>query len=400
MRAGLIESIVADAGYLTGLRRDLHTHPEIAFQEQRTSDVIAQALTSWNIPIHRGIGRTGVVGVLKSGTGTMAVGLRADMDALPIAEHNTFAHASTYVGRMHACGHDGHMAMLLAAAKYLSEHRDFDGTIYLIFQPAEEGAGGANEVIKDGLFSRFPMQAIFGIHNWPGLKLGQFAIASGPIFASNSTFKIVIRGEGAHAAFPHEGRDPIPAVCQMVQAFQTILTRNKRPLDAGVVSVTMIHTGEANNAVPSSCEVQGTVRAFSLEVLDLIERRMHEIADATCRAFELSCDFELRRITPATINDPAQTKFARNVLCKLVGEQNVLEFEPTTAAEDFSFYQSELPGCFFVIGNGSGEHRVRGHGPDACHLHSPSYDFNDELIVLGGSMWAHLAKDWLAASAA
>ena len=396
--SGLIESIVNHERYLTTLRRDLHAHPEIGFQERRTSDVIAQTLSGWNIPVHRGIAKTGIVGVIKSGSSGRAVGLRADMDALPIAEHNCFEHASIHAGTMHACGHDGHIAMLLGAAKYLSEHRNFDGTVYLIFQPAEEGAGGAGEMVKDGLFDRFPMQAIFGVHNWPGLKVGQFAIAQGPVFASNSAFKIVIRGTGAHAAFPHEGRDPIPATCQMVQAFQTIMTRNKRPLDAAVISVTMIHTGEAANVVPSRCEIQGTVRAFTLDVLDLIEQRMRAIADATCRSFELACEFEFRRITPATVNDPAQTKFARNLLGMLVGEQNVLEFEPTTAAEDFSFYQLHAPGCYFLIGNGDGDHRAVGHGAEACRLHSPSYDFNDELIVLGGSMWARLAEGWLSAS--
>jgi hippurate hydrolase len=270
--------------------------------------------------------------------------------------------------------------------------------VYLIFQPAEEAGGGAREMIRDGLFKRFPMEAIFGIHNWPGLKVGQFAIASGPIFGSSSTFRILIRGKGAHAAFPHEGIDPLSVACQMVPAFQTIMTRNKRPIDPGVISVTMIHAGEANNVIPETCELQGTVRTFTLEVLDLIERRMRQIAEATCRAFEAICHFEFQRHYPPTINHLRETEFARNLLNTLVGQHNVLAFEPTTGAEDFSYYLLEKPGCYFVIGNGEGGHRISGHGGGPCMLHNSSYDFNDALVPLGGSMWAHLAQAWLQAS--
>src|SRR5689334_9040645 len=270
----LIDTILADAPAITAIRRDLHKHPELCFHEERTADVIAKALTDWGIPIHRGLGKTGVVGIVKNGTSSRAVGLRADIDALPMTERNQFPHASSYLGRMHACGHDGHTAMLLAAAKHLATNRNFDGTVYLVFQPAEEGGGGAREMIKDGLFDKFPMEAMFGAHNWPGMKAGQFALKSGPVFASSNEFKITIRGKGAHAAMPHNGVDPVPIACQMVQAFQNIISRNKRPIDAGVISVTMIHAGEATNVVPDSCELQGTVRTFTLEVLDLIERRM------------------------------------------------------------------------------------------------------------------------------
>ena len=237
----LIEPILADAAAIATLRRDIHAHPELCFQEVRTSDLIAQALTDWGIEVHRGLGRTGVVGVIRSGTSARAIGLRADIDALPMTERNTFAHASVHAGRMHACGHDGHTAMLLAAAKYLSRQRNFDGTVYLIFQPAEEGGGGAREMIHDGLFERFPMQAIFGAHNWPGMAVGQFALKAGPCYASSNEFKITLRGKGAHGAMPHLGVDPVPAACAMVQGFQTIISRNKRPLDTGVISVTMIH---------------------------------------------------------------------------------------------------------------------------------------------------------------
>jgi hippurate hydrolase len=392
----LIESILADASAVAAIRRDIHKHPELCFQEVRTADVIAKALTDWGIPVHRGLGTTGVVGIVKNGTSSRAVGLRADIDALPMTEHNTFAHASVHPGRMHACGHDGHTAMLLAAAKHLATNRNFDGTVYLVFQPAEEGGGGAREMIKDGLFRQFPMEAMFGAHNWPGLGVGQFALRSGPVFASSNEFRIVIRGKGSHAALPHNGIDPVPVACQMVQAFQTIITRNKRPIEAGVISVTMIHAGEATNVVPDSCEIQGTVRTFTLETLDLIERRMEEVARHTCAAFGAECEFEFRRNYPPTINHDAETAFARQVMTEVVGADNVIEFEPTMGAEDFSFFLQEKPGCYFLIGNGDGAHREGGHGLGPCNLHNPSYDFNDDLIPLGATLWVRLAERWLA----
>jgi amidohydrolase len=391
----MIESILADAAAIAAVRRDLHAHPELCFEERRTADVIARQLTDWDIPIHRGLGTTGVVAILKNGSSDRAVGLRADIDALPMTEHNTFAHASKHAGKMHACGHDGHTAMLLAAAKHLAKHRNYDGTVYLIFQPAEEGGGGAREMIKEGLFETFPMEAIFGAHNWPGMAVGQFALKSGPAFASSNEFKIVIHGKGSHAAMPNNGIDPVPVACQLVQAFQTIITRNKRPIDAGVISVTMIHTGEATNVVPDSCEIQGTVRTFTLEVLDLIEQRMKEISEHTCAAFGASCEFEFVRNYPPTINHPAETEFARSVMAELVGPENVQEFEPTMGAEDFSYFLQAKPGCYFLIGNGDGSHRIGGHGMGPCMLHNPSYDFNDELIPLGATLWVNLAEKWL-----
>ena len=307
----LLKPILADADALASLRRDLHAHPELGYQEQRTAALIADTLTQWGIPVHRGLGGTGVVGIVRNGSSARALGLRADIDALPVTERNTFAHASVHQGRMHACGHDGHTAMLLAAARYLAAHRGFDGTVYLVFQPAEEGGGGARAMIRDGLFERFPMEAIFGIHNWPGLAAGQFALRAGPVFASTSEFKVTIRGRGAHAAMAHISIDPLPVACQIVQAFQTVISRNKRPLDPAVISTTMIRAGEATNVIPEACELQGTVRTFTVEVLDMIEQRS------------------------------------------------------------------------------------AGHGAGPCMLHNPSYDFNDELIPLGGSMWVRLAEKWL-----
>ena len=394
----VIDSIATQAAGIAALRRDIHAHPELCFEEVRTADLVAAKLTEWGIPIHRGMGTTGVVGIVHGRDGGACgrgVGLRADMDALPMQEFNTFAHASQHQGKMHACGHDGHTAMLLAAAQHLARHRDFDGTVYLIFQPAEEGGGGANEMMKDGLFEKFPMQAVFGMHNWPGMPIGTFAVGPGPVMASTSEFKITIRGKGSHGAMPHMGVDPVPIACQMVQAFQTIISRNKKPVDAGVISVTMIHAGEATNVVPDSCELQGTVRTFTLEVLDLIERRMRQVAEHTCAAHEATCEFEFDRNYPPTINTPAEAEFARQVMIGIVGEAHVLPQEPTLGGEDFAYMLQAKPGAYCFIANGTGDHRAMGHGGGPCTLHNPSYDFNDDLIPLGATYWVRLAEQWL-----
>jgi hippurate hydrolase len=321
------------------------------------------------------------------------------MDALPMTELNTFAHASQHTGKMHACGHDGHTAMLLAAAQHLSKNRHFDGTVYLIFQPAEEGGGGAREMIQDGLFERFPMEAVFGMHNWPGMPVGSFAASTGPVMASSNEFHITIHGKGAHAALPHNGIDPVPVACQMVMAFQTIITRNKKPVDAGVISVTMIHTGEATNVVPDSCVIQGTVRTFTFEVLDLIEQRMREIAEHTSAAFGATCEFRFKRNYPPTVNHPAETAFARQVLADIVGADGVKPQEPTMGAEDFAYMLQARPGCYLFIGNGDGAHRSGyeggSHDVGPCMLHNPHYDFNDDLIPLGATYWVRLSEQWL-----
>jgi hippurate hydrolase len=352
-------------------------------------------LTDAGIEIHRGLGKTGLVGVIRNGTSSRAIGLRADMDALPMTEHNHFAHASVYPGKMHACGHDGHTAMLLAAARHLARHRHFDGTVYLVFQPAEEGGGGAREMIKDGIFERFPMDAIFGMHNWPGMAAGKFAICDGPAMASSNEFRITITGKGSHAALPHMGTDPVPVACQMVQAFQTIVTRNKKPTDAAVISVTMIHAGEATNVIPDSCEIQGTVRTFTLEVLDLVETRMRQIAEGTAAAFGASVKFEFHRNYPPTINHTNEVEFVRGVMREVVGPENTHHFEPTMGAEDFSYFLQAKPGAYFVIANGDGSHREGGHGLGPCTLHNPNYDFNDDLIPLGATLWVKLVESWL-----
>ena len=393
----LISPIVSSAAEIAAVRRDLHAHPELCFQELRTADVVAAKLTEWSIPIHRGLGITGVVGILKAGSSDRAIGLRADMDALPMQEFNTFAHASVHAGKMHACGHDGHTAMLLAAAKHMATERNFDGTVYLIFQPAEEGGGGAREMIKEGLFEQFPMQAVFGLHNWPGMEMGQFAVSAGPVMASSNEFKITLHGKGGHAAMPHNAQDPVAVAASLVQAFQNIISRNLKPIDAGVISVTMIHAGEATNVIPDSCELQGTVRTFSIPVLDLIEQRMRVVAEHTAAAFGLGCTFAFFRNYPPTINSAPEADFARQVMGELVGPERVIAQEPTMGAEDFSYMLMAKPGCYVFLGNGDGTHRAMGHGGGPCMLHNPSYDFNDDLIPLGASYWVRLAERWLKA---
>ena len=399
----VIDSLVTQAPGIASLRRDIHAHPELCFEEVRTADLVASKLTEWGIPIRRGMGTTGVVGIVHGRDGGAcgrAIGLRADMDALPMQEHNAFEHKSQHAGKMHACGHDGHTAMLLAAAQHFAKERNFDGTVYLIFQPAEEGGGGAREMINDGLFTQFDMQAVFGMHNWPGMAVGQFAVSPGPVMASSNEFKITIHGKGGHAALPHTTIDPVPIACQMVQAFQTIISRNKKPVDAGVISVTMIHTGEATNVVPESCELQGTVRTFTLEVLDLIEARMREVAEHTCAAHQATCEFEFVRNYPPTVNSAPEAEFARRVMQGIVGEANVLAQEPTMGAEDFAYMLQVRPGAYCFIANGEGAHRMHGHGEGPCTLHNASYDFNDDLIPLGATYWVRLTEQWLAASPA
>ena len=391
----IIDTITTQAASISAVRRQIHANPELCFKEVQTADLVAAKLTEWGIPIHRGMGTTGVVGIVKNGTSNRAIGLRADMDALPMQEFNTFAHASKNAGKMHACGHDGHVAMLLAAAQHFATQRHFDGTVYLIFQPAEEGGGGAREMIKDGLFEKFPMEAVYGMHNWPGMAVGKFAVSPGPVMASSNEFKIVIRGKGGHAALPHNSLDPVPVACQMVQAFQTIISRNKKPIDAGVISVTMIHAGEATNVIPDSVEIQWTVRTFTLEVLDMIEQRMKEIAEHTSAAYGATCDFEFERNYPPTINSEKEANFAAKVMADIVGAANVLPQEATMGAEDFAYMLMAKPGAYCFIANGEGDHREIGHGGGPCMLHNPSYDFNDDLIPLGATYWVRLVEESL-----
>jgi len=389
----LVEPILAHQAALQEIRRDLHAHPELCYEEQRTADVVAARLTEWGIPIVRGLGVTGVVGIVKSGTSDRAIGLRADMDALPMQEINGFAHASRHPGKMHACGHDGHTAMLLGAAHHLAQHRNFDGTVYLIFQPAEEGGGGARRMMDEGLFTQFPMEAVYGMHNWPGIPEGHFGVVSGPMMASSNEFRVVVRGKGAHAAQPHRGIDPVMVAVQIAQAWQTIVSREKNPLDSAVLSITQIHAGSATNVIPDEAELVGTVRTFSTAVLDLIQRRMEEVANGVAAAFNASVSFTFKRNYPPLINHPEQTAFAVEAMRSVVGAERVdTNVEPTMGAEDFAFMLQEKPGCYVFIGNGEGAHRAGGHGLGPCQLHNTSYDFNDNLLPIGASYWVRLVE--------
>ena len=394
----LLPEIIDSSSAIQEIRRNIHAHPELRFEENRTSQLVAEALSSWGIEVFRGLGKTGVVGRLVGdlGPGKM-IGLRADMDALPLQEHNTFSHSSQNPGKMHACGHDGHTAMLLGAAEYLSNHRDFKGSVIFIFQPAEEGGAGAREMIKDGLFKQFPCDAVFGLHNWPGLAEGNFGVTTGPMMASSNTFEITIKGKGGHAALPHNSADPVLTGVQVVQALQSIVTRNKRPVDAAVLSVTQFHAGETSNVIPDSAFIGGTIRTFTLEVLDLMEQRLREIAEHTANAFDCHAEIIFSRNYPPLINHAKEVRFAGEVMKELVGEEQVdMDIDPTMGAEDFAFMLLEKPGCYVFLGNGDGDHRSVCHGMGPCHLHNPSYDFNDALIPVGVSYWVKLAQRYLA----
>ena len=397
----LIDPIIQFQAELQAIRRNIHAHPELCYEEQRTADVVTQKLTDWGIPVLRGLGVTGVVGIIKRGSGDAAIGLRADMDALPMQEFNTFAHASKNAGKMHACGHDGHTAMLLGAAHYLAQNGSFDGTVYVIFQPAEEGGAGAKKMIEDGLFEQCPMQAVYGMHNWPGAPVGTFGVTPGPMMASSNEFEVTVRGKGSHAAQPHKSVDPIMVAVQIAQSWQTIVSRNKSPLDAGVLSITQIHAGSATNVIPDDAKLIGTVRTFTIPVLDLMEQRMREVAAHTAAAFGAEVEFKFKRNYPPLINHAAETAFAVKVMQDVVGAAAVnAQVEPTMGSEDFAFMLQHKPGCYVFIGNGEGGHRDIGHGLGPCNLHNPSYDFNDDLLPIGATYWVRLAEAALPAGVA
>lgn len=385
----LIHQLRAEQARHATLRRDIHAHPELAFEEHRTAALVAEHLESLGIETHRGVGRTGVVGVIRAGSSSRAIGLRADMDALPITERNDFHHHSRHPGRMHACGHDGHTTMLLAAAEYLAAHRGFDGSVVLLFQPAEEGEGGAREMIEDGLFERFPMDAVFGMHNWPGLAAGHFAIHEGPVMAGTDRFDIDIRGHGAHAAMPHQGVDPVVAGAALVQALQTVTSRSVDPVESAVVSVTQFHAGEANNVIPDRALLSGTVRTLRPEVQARAEEAMQRICAGIGASFGANINFQYQRGYPPTINSRAEARFCAGVAEALVGAERVVTGgRPSMGAEDFAYFLQERPGAYVWIGNGPGE--------GGCTLHNPHYDFNDEVIPTGAAYWVRLAQTWLA----
>jgi len=378
---------------LTEWRRDLHAHPELGFEETRTSDLVAAKLAAFGCEVHRGLGKTGVVGTLRAGAGAGSVGLRADMDALPMAEANTFEHRSRHQGKMHACGHDGHTTMLLGAARYLAETRNFDGTVHFIFQPAEEGMGGAKAMVEDGLFEKFPCDAIFGMHNRPSLPVGQFAVRAGPMMAAGAFFDINVTGKGAHGARPEVGIDSVMVAAHIAIALQTIVSRNAPPVETAVLSVTKIHGGDAYNVIPQTAQLAGTVRAFSRDVMALIETSMRRIAKGVAEAFGATAEVDFRFLFAPTVNDAREAEFAAGICAALVGAQNVDRNPPLImASEDFSFMLEKVPGCYVNIGNGEGE--------SGCEVHNPAYDFNDAALPVGASFFARLVEARLAKRAA
>lgn len=386
----IIPEIAARRAALTAIRHDIHAHPELGFEEVRTAGVVAAALEGFGIEVHRGIGRTGVVGVIRRGSSDRCIGLRADMDALPINEAGEHSHRSTHAGCMHACGHDGHTAMLLGAAEYLAAQGRFDGTVVLIFQPAEEGRGGASAMIADGFFERFPVQQVFGMHNWPGMPLGRFGVTPGPVMASADRFDITITGHGGHAAMPHLTIDPVVAGAALVSALQSVVSRNTDPLDSAVLTVTRFHAGDAYNVIPHTATLCGTTRALKPEVREATWQRLLRVCDGIAAAYKVRIEARLNEGGyPPTVNTADEAALCREVASALVGAGNVdWALPPSMGAEDFSNFLEHRPGCYVWIGNGPGE--------GGCTLHNPRYDFNDENLVLGASYWVRLAEHLLA----
>lgn len=382
----LVDEIVAMEEELVSWRRDIHRHPELGFEENRTADFVARKLEEFGLDVVRGIGKTGVVGVLREGNETRAIGLRADMDALPIDEQNDFEHRSTHAGTMHACGHDGHTTMLLAAAKYLAESRKFRGQVNFIFQPGEEGIGGARAMIDDGLFTQFPCENLFAMHNGPGLPVGKFAAVPGVRTAAGAFFDIDIKGRGAHGAHPDQGIDPVVIAGSLIGVLQTIISRNTRPSETAVVSVTKVHAGDAYNVIPASARLSGTVRSLSMPLLQKIEKRMEDLSKGVAAAHGGEAELSFRTIFHPVMNDDDASREAGDVCAGLVGEENVIrEGSPGTGSEDFSFMSEQVPSCYVIVGNG-----------DTNPLHNPGYDFNDQALVYGASFFARVVEHMLA----
>jgi hippurate hydrolase len=385
----IINRIAAFHDEMTAWRRELHAHPEMAYQEHRTADYVARKLTEFGIPIDRGLAGTGVVGTIKRGEGPV-IGLRADMDALPLHEANSFGHKSQNEGKMHACGHDGHTTMLLGAARYLAEAGRFRGTVHLIFQPAEEGEGGGRKMIEEGLFKKFPVQEVYGMHNWPGTPVGSFAVREGPMLAATDKLEIVVAGKGGHAAMPHTVIDPVVAAAHIVTALQQIASRNTHPVDSAVVSVTQIHAGEAWNVIPEQVLLRGTARTFKPAVRDMVERRIGEVAEGIAAAHGARAAYKYMRGYPPTVNHARETEIAARAAASVVGEANVDRNPmPTMGGEDFAYMLEQKPGCYIFIGNGASD--------GGRLLHSPHYDFNDEILPIGASYWVTLVEQVLPA---
>jgi amidohydrolase len=386
----LVDAISDVNDELTAWRRDIHAHPELGFEEARTADFVAAKLEQFGIDVHRGIGKTGVVGVLRVGNETQSIGLRADMDALPIDEQNGFDYRSKHDGRMHACGHDGHTVMLLGAARYLAQTRNFRGQVNFIFQPAEEGIGGARAMLEDGLFQDFPCDRIYGMHNAPGMALGMFGATAGTVTAAGAFFDIDIVGVGAHGAFPHHAVDPVVIAAELTVALQSIVARNVAPTETAVVSVTQIHSGDAYNVIPASARLAGTVRTFSMKTMDLIERRMQELSTGFGMAHGCTISLDFRIIFHPVVNDAVAANRAALACDALVGQEHVRrDLPPGTGSEDFSFMLEEVPGCYLLLGNGD----------QSAPIHNPKYDFNDAAIPYGASFYATIVEQDLGVEA-
>ncbi|QIE57277.1 amidohydrolase [Pikeienuella piscinae] len=378
-------AIAARHEELTAWRRDFHAHPETAFEETRTSDLVAERLESWGLEVHRGLGGTGVVGVLRAGNGTGSLGLRADMDALPMQEEADTPHRSTIPGKMHACGHDGHTTMLLGAARYLAETRNFNGAVHFIFQPAEEAGGGAKRMIEDGLFEKFPCDEVFAIHNTPKLPVGVASVHAGPMLAAVDAMIVTITGKGAHGARPHEGNDPISVGVQLHTALQHVATKSISPLEPAVINVTQFHAGTAINVAPQRARIAATIRSLDPGVRDRIEARVREICDGLAKAYGVEIDLEYRRSVSPTINTPAEAEMAAEAAADVLGVENVRRNEkPVTGGEDFSEMLAVKPGAFLYIGGGKSD--------DDFGLHHPRYDFNDDILPIGASYFANLVE--------
>ena len=376
---------------LTNWRRDIHAHPELGFAEHRTSDLVAQKLAEFGYEVFRGIGRTGVVGRLSAGTSPRSIGLRADMDALPIEEATNLTYRSRHEGRMHACGHDGHTTMLLGAARYLAETQKFDGTVHFVFQPAEENECGGQAMVEAGLFRRFPVEAVYGMHNWPGVPVGEFAVRSGPIMAADDKFEITIASRGAHAAMPHQGDDPIVAAGALIGAIQTIVSRSLDPQDEAVVSLTQLHGGNTWNVIPEEVVLRGTCRYFKPELRGILDAALRRVCNGVAALHGVTIDFAYRKPIPPAVNAAAPTEIAARAAALVAGETKVhRDLLPSMGCEDFAFMLAAKPGCYVWIGNGP--------MTDGCTLHSARYDFNDEILPLGASYWATLVETVLGCS--
>ena len=373
---------------MIGWRRDIHMHPETAYEEVRTANLVAEKLAAWGYEVTRGLGKTGVVGTLRAGTSQRAIALRADMDALNVTETNRFEHASTVKGKMHACGHDGHTTMLLGAAKAIADSRNFDGVLHLVFQPAEEGYAGAKAMIDDGLFTRFPVETVWGMHNMPGFATGTFAVRKGPAMAGSDSVQLTVRGVGGHAAFPHKAVDGIVAAAAMVTALQTVTSRTLDPLEQAVLSITQFHAGDAWNVIPEEVVLRGSVRTFKPKVQQLVMESIERIAKGIAQAHGVMVEVDYRRGYPPTVNSDKETEIAVEVARSVAGRERVRpEIAPMMGSEDFSFMLQEKPGCYIFIGNGD--------GPQSCMCHNPNYDFNDEILPLGARYWQALVEHQL-----